>query len=215
MTPDSMKIKVALVDDNQTVHQEIGPLLRSFPGIQLVASGYNGHEAIQICEEHQPEIVLMDVSMPIMNGIMATQLIMVNHPAIKIIAMSGIDDTAIVEKMIAAGAAGYVLKEAHPNELESTIRAVHSGKAVFSSNVVKPLLENQQSGKSLTVDFGLTDRELQVLTLLGQGQTNVQIAHHLSISQPTVRFHLNNILEKLNVQTRSEALVIATRNGLI
>ncbi len=209
------KIRVVLVDDNETIHQEVGELLRSFDDVEFIGAGHNGSEAVEICNQLKPDIVLMDISMPVMNGIAATRIISAHHPAIKIIAMSGIDDTGIVEKMIAAGAVGYVLKEAHPEELASTIRTVHSGKSVFSTHFVKPLLDTQQAARVTYSDYGLTEREQQVLTLLAQGQTNAQIALQLSISQPTVRFHFNNILEKFHVETRSEALVIAAHNGLI
>lgn len=204
-------IRVILVDDNEIIHKEISALFATWDHITLIAQGRNGEEAIELCEKHQPDIVLMDISMPLMNGVVATRAIISRQPYIKIIAMSGIDDTNIVHNMIQAGAAGYVLKESNPDELASTIRAVYDGKAVFSSKIMKPLLTAQNQRQ----DYGLTQRELQVLSLLAQGQTNAQIAHELGISQPTVRFHLNNVLEKLHVETRSEALVLAARQGII
>lgn len=210
MDADS-KIKVLLVDDHQIIQVEIGALLATLDGIELVAQGYDGREAIRLCDEYMPDVVLMDVSMPVMNGIIATRTITARHPTIKVIAMTGLDDSGIVQNMIQAGAVGYLLKESPPEDLASIIRAVHGGGSVFSPSVVSPLL-NPSSPKH---QVDLTARELQVLSLLAMGQTNGQIALKLGISQPTVRFHLNNILEKLGVETRSEALVLAARLGLV
>lgn len=204
------RIRVLLIDDNETIHHEIGALLRSWDDIDLLGQGYNGEEAVDLCDQYQPDIVLMDVSMPVMNGIIATRLILARYSHIRIIAMSGIDDSSIVQMMISAGAMGYVLKDAYPDQIANTIRAVHEGKFVVSGRVAKPLLT-----AAPPADFGLSSRELQVLSLMAKGHTNAQIADELSISQPTVRFHLYNILEKLGVATRSEALVVAARNHLV
>lgn len=204
-------IRVILIDDRKTIHEEIGALFSVWEDIELVAQGYNGEEAINLCEQHQPDLILMDIAMPVMNGVVATRAITSRFPGVKVIAMSGIDDSAVVQNMIKAGAIGYMLKEAHPEELASTIRTVISGRSVFSTNLIKPLFNDLRPQQ----DFGLTIREQQVLALMAQGQTNAQIAFELGISQPTVRFHLNNILEKLEVETRSEALVLAAHKGLI
>ncbi|NWG17315.1 MAG: response regulator transcription factor [Chloroflexi bacterium] len=134
------KIRVILVDDHHTIHLEIGALLRTFEDVELVAQGGNGKEAVLLCDQHQPDIVLMDISMPVMNGIEATRLILERHPQIRVIAMTGLDDAGTVQRMIAAGAAGYLLKEAPPAELASIIHAVYGGNAVFSADVMKPLL---------------------------------------------------------------------------
>lgn len=205
------EIRLILVDDQESIHQQVQALITAWADITLVARGYNGEEAIQLCDEHTPDVLLMDISMPVMNGIIAARSINARQPLIKIVAMSGMDDRDVVKKMIQAGASGYVLKEAHPDELESTIRAIYSGKSVLSADLLKPLIETNHNEQ----DFGLSPRELQVLSLIAAGQTNAQIAHELGISQPTVRFHFNNILERMDVATRSEALVLAARNGLI
>jgi DNA-binding NarL/FixJ family response regulator len=149
--------------------------------------------------------------MPVMNGILATRTILSSQPSIKIIAMTGLADTDVVQSMLRAGAVGYVLKESEPHELESIIRMVFSGTSVFSAGVMGKLLNPKGSAP----DYGLSPREQQVLALIAGGQTNAQIALALGISQPTVRFHFNNILEKLGVETRSEALVLAGRLGLV
>ena len=204
-------IKVLLVDDNESIHQGLGFLLNALADIKLVGQGRNGEQAIALCEQHSPDVVLMDVNMPVMNGIIATREIVRRLPGVKVIAMTGLSEADVVQKMLAAGAISYVLKEVDPEELANTIRAVQSGQAVFSMDVMKPLLNPNKSSQ----DYGLSAREQQVLTSLAQGQTNAQIAQELGISQPTVRFHMYNILDKLGVQTRSEALVLAARVGLV
>ncbi len=145
MSTNRNKIRVILVDDHHTIHLEIGALLKSLDDIELVAQGRTGEEAIRLYDQYRPDIVLMDVVMPVLNGVEATKAIVSRHPAAKIIAMTGFSDTSTVQEMLGAGAVGYVLKEAHPEELASVIRAVQSGKAVFSTEVVKNALHSNRA----------------------------------------------------------------------
>ena len=215
MDSHSSKIRVVLIDDHDTVHLEIGDLLASFPDIELIAQGRNGKEAILLCDQHQPDIVLMDISMPVMDGITATKVIIPRHPHTRIIALSGMDATRTVQEMIAAGAAGYVLKDAHPTELASIIRAVYDGKSVFSSDLVGPLFNYALAAPKSPRDYGLTRREVDILRTMGEGLNNSEVASKLSISTATVRFHLTNVIQKLGADSRSEALIIAARQNLI
>ena len=216
MATDAGKIRIILIDDHDTIHDEIGGLLQALDEIQLVAQGRNGQEAITLCDQYQTDIVLMDISMPVMNGIDATRAIMSRHPEIKVVALSGLGDTQTIQKMIAAGASGYLLKNARPEELKSTLQAVYGGQFVFSADVIKPLL-NKQTPSSVKSphDYGLTRREMQILHAMGNGLNNNEVANKLYISTSTVRFHVTNIIKKLGAENRMEALVIAARDHLI
>ena len=208
---DQNPIRVVLADDHAQMHRAVQVILGSTPDIKLVGQGANGEEAIALCEQYQPDIVLMDVVMPVMDGIEATQVISERFPEIKILVLSSFQDHESVYAMLRNGAVGYLTKSSLADDLAETIRAICQGKMVFSSEVGAQLVSPPQPA----VDYGLTDRELEVLVLLGEGLTNQQSAQKLSISQSTLKYHMTNIYRKLGVQTRSEALVLAAKNNLI
>lgn len=208
---DKTPIRVVLVDDHLQTHRIVQATLGATSDIRLVGQGANGQEGIALCEQHQPDIVLMDVVMPVMDGIEATKILRERFPAIKILVLSSFHDHESVHAMLRNGAVGYLTKDSLAQDLAETIRATFQGKMVFSSQVGAQLLSPPQPA----VDYRLTDRELEVLVLLAEGLTNQQSALKLSISQSTLKFHMNNIFEKLGVQTRSEALVLAAKNNLI
>lgn len=204
-------IRVVLVDDHMQIHKIIQATLFATPDIKLVGQGANGQDGIDLCKQYQPDIVLMDVVMPIMDGIEATKVLHERFPDIKILVMSSFHDHESVYAMLRNGAVGYLTKDTLAQDLAETIRATFQGKMVFSSEVGAQLVSSPQPA----VNFHLTDRELEVLVLLAEGLTNQQSAQKLSISQSTLKFHMNNIFQKLGVQTRSEALVLAAKNNLI
>jgi len=204
-------IRVVLVDDHLQIHRTVQAILAATPDIDLVGQGANGQEGIVLCTQYQPDIILMDVVMPVMDGIEATKTLHERLPAIKILVMSSFQDHESVYTMLRNGALGYITKGSLAQDLADTIRATFQGKMVFSSEVGAHLVAQPQPA----VDFHLTDRELEVLVLLAEGLTNQQSALRLSISQSTLKFHMTNIYEKLGVQTRSEALVLAAKNNLI
>ena len=204
-------IRVVLVDDHQQMHQIVRATLGTTKDIKLVGQGANGQEGIALCEQHQPDIVLMDVVMPVMDGIEATKVLHERLPAIKVLVLSSFQDHESVYSMLRNGAVGYLVKSSLAQDLAETIRSTIHGKMVFSSEIGAQLLSPPQPA----VDFRLTDRELEVLVMLAEGLTNQQSAQKLSISQSTLKFHMTNIFQKLGVQTRSEALVLAAKNNLI
>jgi two-component system, NarL family, response regulator LiaR len=204
-------IRVILVDDHLQMHRIVQAILASISDIQLVGQGANGQEGIILCEQYQPDIVLMDVVMPIMDGIEATKILHERLPEVKILVLSSFQDHESVHAMLRNGAVGYLTKGSLARDLAETIRATQQGKMVFSSEVGAHLVASPQPA----VDFHLTDRELEVLVLLAEGLTNQQSAMKLSISQSTLKYHMANIYQKLGVQTRSEALVLAAKNNLI
>ena len=208
---DEISIRVVLVDDHAQMHSIVSTTLSATSDIKLVGQGANGQEGIDLCEQHQPDIVLMDVVMPVMDGIEATKLLHERLPDMKILVISSFQDHESVYAMLRNGAVGYVIKSSLAEDLAETIRATFQGKRVFSSVVGAQLVSPPQP----TSDFQLTDRELEVLVLMAEGLTNRQSALRLSISQSTLKFHMTNIYQKLGVQTRSEALLLAAKNNLI
>jgi NarL family two-component system response regulator LiaR len=208
---DEIIIRVVLVDDHHQMHQIVRATLGATTDIKLVGQGANGEEGIALCEQHQPDIVLMDVVMPVMDGIEATRVLHERLPAIKVLVLSSFQDHESVYAMLRNGAVGYLIKSSLAQDLAETIRSAVHGKMVFSSEVGAQLVSPPQPA----VDFHLTDRELEVLVMLAEGLTNQQSAQKLSISQSTLKFHMTNIFQKLGVQTRSEALVLAAKNNLI
>jgi DNA-binding NarL/FixJ family response regulator len=205
-----LPIRVVLVDDHRHIHQAAAMILAEAADIQLVAHGSNGQEAVALCREHQPDLVLMDVVMPVMDGVTATRTIRSWYPKIRILVLSSYQDHESVHEMLRSGASGYITKDALARDLAPTIRAVHLGQAVFSEAVAARLLDPVPAQK-----FDLTDREIEVLGLVAEGLNNGQIAQELTISRSTVKFHINNIVQKMGVETRTEAIVLAAKNNLV
>ena len=208
---DEKLIRVVLIDDHAQMHRIVRTILAATTDIRLVGQGANGQEGILLCEQHRPDIALMDVIMPVMDGIEATRVLHERLPTMKILVLSSFQDHESVYAMLRNGSVGYLTKSSLAQDLADTIRATFQGKMVFSGEVGVHLLTPPQPA----VDFRLTDRELEVLVLLAEGLTNQQSAQRLSISQSTLKFHMTNIYEKLGVLTRSEALVLAAKNNLI
>ncbi len=206
-------IQIILVDDHRHVHKAVSAIIDTVEDIDLVAQGSNGLEAIGLCEEFQPDLLLIDVVMPAMDGVAATKAIHKQFPAIKILVLSSFQDHESVRAMLESGASGYIIKGALTHDLVSTIRATHQGQAVFSAAVAQQLLNPQDT--VTTPHYSLTDRELEVLGLMAEGLNNGQIAHELTISRSTVKFHISNILYKMKVDTRAEGLVRAAKSNLI
>lgn len=210
MTPENL-IRVVLVDDHFEIHRIVQEILTSTDDIRLVGQGANGQDGIELCAQYEPDIVLMDVVMPIMDGIEATKVLHESLPTIKILVLSSHQDHESVYAMLRHGVVGYLTKSALAQDLADTIRTAYQGKLVFSSEVGEHLMKPPNPSE----DFKLTDRELEVQVLLAEGLTNQQSALRLSIIQSTLKFHMTNIYRKLGVQTRSEALVLAAKNNLI
>lgn len=212
MTQD--KIRIIIVDDHDMVRQGLEIFLKAFDDFLLVGQASNGPEAIELCGELAPDVVLMDMVMPEMDGITTTQNIRQRYPDIKIIALTSFtDDGQLVQNALRAGATGYLFKNVSIDDLATAIRSAANGKPVLAPEAAHMLIQatTQPSPES----FHLTDRELEVLALMVEGMSNRQIAHNLSISYSTVRFHVSSILSKLNVESRTEAVTVALRNNLL
>ena len=209
-----MPIRVMLVDDHAHIHKIVSTILEAADDITLVAQCSNGKEALLLCAEHQPDIILMDVIMPIMDGIETTQHVHQSFPQIKILVLSAFQDDDSVHAMLAGGAIGYILKTSLVQDLLNTIRTISAGNTVLSAEVARVLLSGMPS-TDVAHDYKLTQRELEILRAMAEGQNNGEIAARFFISQSTVKFHIANLLDKMGVATRSEAIVLAAKNNLV
>jgi NarL family two-component system response regulator LiaR len=207
-------IRILLVDDHSQVHRGLSILQDTNTDLVLVAHASNGQEAIHLCQVHQPDVIIMDVIMPVMGGIEATRIIHEQYPEIKVLALSSFQDEESIHDMIKAGAVGYVLKNSSLAELANSIRAVHLGTSVFSAEITNVLFHPKPKQEEPKEDFGLTAREIEVLKLMVQGHNNKQIAQELTISEATAKFHVRGILAKLHVSGRVEAVAIAVEKHL-
>lgn len=211
--PATKIIRVILIDDHVRVHDAVTTALAALDDIKLVGHGSRGEEALTLCEELSPDVILMDIVMPGMSGVEATELIHKKYSDIKILVMSSFQDDESIHTILQNGASGYILKDAVASDLANTIRTTFHGSAVFSPEVARVLLRSDPAEPRQR--FNLTERELELLRLMAQGQNNAEIAHSLSISQSTVKFHINNIITKMGVDTRAEAIVLAAKNNLV
>ncbi|MBC7871813.1 MAG: response regulator transcription factor [Chitinophagaceae bacterium] len=218
MNSNRPTIKIILIDDRSAIHIAIEQVLSMEDDIQLIAHGNSGQEAIELCDTYHPDVVLMDVIMPGMNGIEATRAILDEHPKIKILALSSFQDQEAVKGILEAGAVGYVLKtaDALTETLIDTIRDVYNGKSVLSPTILTMLLQPPPSKQTeLPPNYGLTRRELEILRYMAEGKNNTEIADTLTVSLSTIKHHVSSILSKLNATTRTEAVSLAVKQKLV
>ncbi len=209
----SQTIRVMLVDDHNVVRSGLATFLRAYDDLELVGEAKNGLEAVKLCQKEKPDVILMDLMMPEMDGIAATRAILADYPEIKIIAMTSFEEEELVQGVLAAGAISYLLKNVTSDELAKAIRDAVSGKSTLSPEAANALVHATRPIKQPLVD--LTERELEVLNLVAQGQSNQQIAVALVISVTTVKAHISNILSKMQVSSRTEAIAYALKNKLV
>jgi NarL family two-component system response regulator LiaR len=209
----SQPIRVLLVDDHTMVRKGLALFLKAFDDLELAGEAESGAAAIQLCGEIFPDVVLMDMVMPDMDGVSATRAICEQFPQIQVIALTSFKEGELVKNALAAGAIGYLLKDISADELARAIRAAHTGRATLSPEAAQALVQNANQPPSPGLD--LTDREREVLTLMVEGLNNTQIAGRLTVSRSTVKSHVSNILSKLGVASRTEAVTLALRHGLV
>lgn len=205
-------IRVMIVDDHEIVRYGLASYLQGNASFELVASVGSGEEAIRMCPRVQPDFVLMDVVMPHMDGIETTRQLMAMCPNIKVLALTGIYEAEAIRSMIAAGAAGYVLKTTPVNDLQHIIYTIHAGRMTFSSEVTRMLFSPSDAKRDM---HNLTERELEVVQLIVAGYSNPQIAEALFISRSTVGYHVSSIISKLQVSNRMEVAYIAMKEKLV
>ena len=206
-------IRVLLVDDHNVVRSGLATFLRAYEDLELVGEAKNGIEAVNFCHQQQPDVILMDLMMPVMDGISATRAISAEYPDIKIIAMTSFDESNLVQEVLAAGAISYLLKNVTSEELVKAIRDAVSGRSTLSPEAARVLIESTRITKQPPSD--LTEREMEVLNLVVQGQSNQQIANAMVITVATVKAHISSILAKLQVSSRTEAIAYAIKHKIV
>jgi DNA-binding NarL/FixJ family response regulator len=213
-----MHIKLLLVEDHKIVREGTRQLLEQSPDMEVVGEASDGVEAIQFAADLHPNVIVMDVRLPRLNGIEATRMITARFPDIRVLILSAYEDDSYVFPLLEAGASGYLLKTASSAELAEAIRLVHAGQKALAPRITAKIM-NRFGGRGSyrTVDMteGLTEREMEVLRATAHGQPNKAIASALAISPQTVQVHLRNIFVKLSVGSRSEAVAYAIRHGWI
>ena len=208
----SPPIRVLLVDDHTMVRRGLATFLKVFDDLQLAGEAENGTEAIQRCAEIRPDVVLMDMVMPGMDGVSATRAIRQQFPMVQVIALTSFKEGELIRNALEAGAIGYLLKDVSADELARAIRAAHSGRATLSPEAAQALV--QAANQPTAPGLDLTEREHEVLALMIEGLTNTQIAGRLRVSPSTIKSHVSNILSKLGVASRTEAVTLALRNRI-
>jgi two-component system response regulator NreC len=213
------KLRILLADDHVVMRTGLRALLERQPNLEVVGETENGRETIERAASLSPDVVVMDVGMPVLNGIEATKTIVTEHPCIAVIILSMHADESYVMRALKAGARGYLLKDSAPADLLGAIQAVSQNKSFFSPKVSRILAEDyvrvlKQKGAVDSYDL-LTDREREVLQLLAEGKANKEVATSLNISPYTVETHRKHILEKLNLHNPAELILYAVRKGII
>ncbi len=208
-----MAISIIIVDDHQVVRRGLRYFLQTQEDISIVAEGANGKEALALAGDYKPDVVLMDLEMPVMNGVEATRKMTAAFPEVRILILSSFSDQDHVIPALQAGASGFQLKDIDPETLADTIRAVHSGESKLHDKVMKYVL-TRISGKHTEEELRyqrLTEREKEILTEITNGRSNKEIAHVLHISEKTVKTHVSNVLGKLELADRTQAAVFALK----
>jgi DNA-binding NarL/FixJ family response regulator len=208
--------RVLIADDQTLFRAGLAHLLNEDPRVEIVGTAVNGAEAVKQAAKLKPDVVLMDLKMPIVDGIEATRQITESDPAVKVMILTTFETDSDVIQALKAGASGYVLKDSSAQAIVSSVVAVMAGEKVMASAVANRVLD-MLSGTTTPKEFynGLTNREIEILKLLANGMANKQIAYRLKISEKTVRNHVSNTYEKLGIYDRSQAVLYAVRKGLV
>ena len=212
-TSPSQPIRVMLVDDHAMVRRGLATMLKVFDDLQLVGEAENGEAAVQLCAKVLPEVILMDMFLPVMDGAAVTKAIRQRFPQTQIIALTSFKEGKLIKNALEAGAIGYLLKDVSADDLVWAIRAAHAGRATLSPEAAQALVESAHQPPAPGLD--LTEREREVLTLMIEGLNNMQIAGRLTVSPSTIKSHVSNILSKLGVASRTEAVTLALRNRIV
>jgi NarL family two-component system response regulator LiaR len=209
----SQPIRVMLVDDHTMVRRGLATFLMVYDDLTLAGEAESGAAAIQLCAQVLPDVILMDMVMPEMDGATATRLIRQQYPQVQVIALTSFKEGKLIKNALEAGAISYLLKDVSADELAQAIRAAHSGRATLSPEAAQVLVETANLPPAPGLD--LTERERVVLTLMIEGLNNTQIAARLTVSPSTIKSHVSNILSKLGVASRTEAVTLALRNHIL
>jgi DNA-binding NarL/FixJ family response regulator len=216
LSSNSASVRVLIADDQTLFRVGLARLLEEDERVKIVGQAGDGVEAVKLAGSLKPDVVLMDLKMPNLDGIEATRQIVATHPGVKVLLLTTFEADNHVIQALKAGASGYILKDSRPDSIVSSLLAVMAGERVMASAVANRVLE-MLTGTTTPKEFydGLTGREIEILKLLAGGMANKQIAYKLKISEKTVRNHVSNMYEKLNIYDRSQAVLYAVRKGLV
>lgn len=202
------RIRIMVIDDQAVVRQGFVALINTVPDMEVIAEGINGQQAIDLYNQHTPDVTLIDLRMPVVGGVEAITTIRQKFPDARLIVLTTYDGDEDIYRSLQAGAKGYLLKDVFFEELETAIRSVHAGLRHIPAAIAMRLAERMASSD-------LTSREMEVLELIVRGQSNKEIGASLTISEATVKSHINNILSKLGVSDRTQAVTTALQRGLV
>jgi NarL family two-component system response regulator LiaR len=212
-TSPSQTIRVMVVDDHTMVRRGLAIFLKAYDDLELAGEAESGEAAIQVCARVLPDVILMDMLLPLMDGAAATRAIRQQFPQVQVIALTSYKEGDLVKHALEAGAIGYLLKDVSADDLVRAIRAAHSGRATLSPEAAQALVET--ANQPPTPGLDLTEREREVLALMIEGLNNTQIAGRLGVSPSTIKSHVSNILAKLGVASRTEAVTLALRAHIV
>jgi DNA-binding NarL/FixJ family response regulator len=206
------RVRVLIADDHAVVRSGLEQLLAGFKEVELIGAASDGEEAVRLAAEHHPDVLLMDLSMPVVDGIQATLRITAAQPDTRIVAFTSFSDRDRILEALDAGAIGYLLKDADPDELHRGILAASRGESPLAPKAARAVVASRTDA---TAPTELTDREREVLVQLASGMANKQIARRLGISEKTVKTHLTNVFQRIGVRDRTQAALWAERHGLL
>ncbi len=212
---NSRTIKVMLVDDHDMVRRGLAAFLQGMPDLELVGEARDGAEALAMCNRVQPDVILMDLMMPEVDGVAATRTIGERWPDIKIIALTSFQEKELIHEALRAGAIGYLLKNVTVEELAAAIRSAHAGQSSLAPEAVQALINATSLHTQSKPAYNLTEREMEVLALLVEGLNNREIAERLIVSRATAKAHVSHIFDKMGVSNRAEAITLALRENII
>ncbi len=207
-------IRVMIVDDHAMLRRGLRFFLKGFDDLELVAEASGGKEAVALCAETNPDVVLMDMMMPDVDGATAIRMIHEQHPQIRVLALTSFQEADLVQRALQAGAIGYLLKNVSAADLARAIRTAHAGQSTLAPEATEVLVQATRKAQGRP-DYGLTEREEEVLALLMEGLSNAEIAERLTVTVATVKFHVRGILSKLGADSRTEAVTMAWQQRLL
>ncbi|TDW95112.1 MULTISPECIES: response regulator transcription factor [Kribbella] len=208
-----MSVRVVVADDQTVVRDGLVTLLKLLPGIDVIAAASDGLEAVRLVGEHDPDVLLVDLRMPTMDGVEATRRVRADHPRTEVVVLTTYSDDDSVLSALRAGALGFLTKDADAESIGRALQAAAGGQSIVDADVQRRLVEGTTKRTEATVS-GLTPREVEVLRLIADGLSNTEIARHLVVSEATVKTHINHLFAKANLRDRAQAVAYAYRLGL-